>query len=411
MTYRGELTMSNRKRQHRHFIASTVWLSAALILGGVYSATFERDDYILWPKWIGGGGLVCLVFGAYEMTMLLIDSYTFRHKKPAIENVMLSRPLKAVVAGTVLLIFMYCLGKLEAFGTFFSLFGGLLLGWSLQAPLSGLVAWFLISLKRSIRPGDRVQFPDLKLTGDIEDIGAMYVTLNQVGGSIASEEAVGRRVLIPNAMLFNNVMINYTVTQEAAYILDEVVVRITYNSDWERAEAILLDAAYAVTSDIITATGIKPYIRSNLYDYGIYMRLRFKTRVQDRALIAYQIEKNICKAIQKTPCVDIAIPYVYSYRTAMDENAKDRGGTEPETISRIAINKIRSDPYIGDPNDIRQLSESIAEKGLLQPIVVSEEADGYYRIKAGHLRFEACKSSGWDTIAAVVHDHGDQAAG
>ena len=63
----------------------------------------------------------------------------------------------------------------------------------------------------------------------------MYTVLDQVGGAIGSEEAVGRNVLIPNAMLFSSVVINYTVKREAAYILDEVVIRITYDSDWDTA--------------------------------------------------------------------------------------------------------------------------------------------------------------------------------
>jgi len=74
--------------------------------------------------------------------------------------------------------------------------------------------------------------------------------------------------------------------------------------------------------------------------------------------------------IQKTPSVDIAIPYVYSYRTAMVETVKDNGEELSERVQQIQLSRIRNDPYIGDPNDIRQLSENIAENGLLQPIVV-----------------------------------------
>ena len=71
----------------------------------------------------------------------------------------------------------------------------------------------------------------------------MYTTLNQVGGSIGSEEAIGRNILIPNAMLFSQVAINYTAKQQAPYFLDEVIIRLTFDSDWDIAEKILLDAA------------------------------------------------------------------------------------------------------------------------------------------------------------------------
>ncbi len=46
-------------------------------------------------------------------------------------------------------------------------FVGLLLGWSLQAPVSGIAAWALVSAKRPFRIGDRVLFPSLGLTGDV----------------------------------------------------------------------------------------------------------------------------------------------------------------------------------------------------------------------------------------------------
>ena len=105
--------------------------------------------------------------------------------------------------------------------------------------------------------------------------------------------------------------------------------------------------------------------------------------------------------IQKTPSVDIAIPYVYSYRTVLDENATDSAVSMSENVQEIPLNKIRSTAFAGDSSDIQQLSQSITEKGLIQPIVVHEK-DGFYNVAAGHLRFEACKSLGWDKIAAIV---------
>ena len=68
----------------------------------------------------------------------------------------------------------------------------------------------------------------------------------------------GRSILIPNAMLFGNIVINYTPRQAEAFVLDEVVVRITFNSNWDLAEHILLEAAREVTGDIIQQMGQEP---------------------------------------------------------------------------------------------------------------------------------------------------------
>ena len=70
----------------------------------------------------------------------------------------------------------------------------------------------------------------------------------------------------------------------------------------------------------------------------------------------------------------------------------------------------RNHPF-AEPEDIRQLAQSIAAHGLLQPIVVvMNPSDGMYDIVAGHLRFDACKHLGWKTVPAVVREAGKPAA-
>jgi small-conductance mechanosensitive channel len=327
-----------------------------------------------------------------------------RKKKPVCEGAMVGRLYWILAIVAMLAASLYGFGVLKEAGTLFTLFGGLVLGWSLQAPVSGFVAWMLVSLKRPYRPGDRVQFPKLELTGDIKDIGAMYLQLNQVGGSIASEEAVGRNILIPNAMLFDQVVINYTAAREAPYMLDEVVIGITYDSNWEKAEKILLSAAYEATAETIEATGVQPYIRSELYDYGVYLQLRYQVRVKDRAKIAYKITKLIFEGIQRTPSVDVAIPYIYSYRVGHRGKAHEEITRErlSQIVNEVDISRIHDDGD-GDSRDVEQLGTSIDKDGLMRPIVLEEKpgADSY-RILAGRSRFRACRNLGWKTIPAMV---------
>lgn len=325
--------------------------------------------------------------------------------KPPVEAMMISRLYKLGALVAVICTVTYSLGQIASFWTFFSLFGGLMLGLSLQTPISGLVAWILICLKRPFRPGDRVQFPSLtELTGDVKEIGIMYTVLDQVGGTVGSEEAVGRDVLIPNAMLFSQVVINYTTIHEASFMLDEVVVRITYDSNWDAAEKILLDAAGAITGDIIQATGVSPYIRSDLYDYGLYMRLRYQTRVRDRAEIASKINRKIFEEIQRIPTVDIAIPFIYSYRSALDiKEEQIPESTQLSNLREIAMDAIHVSPFEIDPQELQQLEVSISKHGLVQPIIVREKKEKKpYDLLSGHMRYEACRRLGWSTITAIV---------
>ncbi|NLN01429.1 MAG: mechanosensitive ion channel [Lentisphaerae bacterium] len=353
-------------------------------------------------------GVVAVVLLASALFSLITQLFFKLRGRPAVEGFMLARLYWLVAALVAIGAVAYGFGVLGTFGTAFSMFGGMLLGWSLQAPVSGFAAWILVSLKRPFRPGDRVQFPSLALTGDIMEIGPMYTVLNQVGGSIASEEAVGRHILVPNAMLFAQVVINYTATREASFMLDEVVVRITYDSDWRAAEKILLDAAREVTADVIGVTHEEPYIRADLYDYGVYLRLRYRTRVKERAETSYLINKRIFERVQRTPTVDLAIPYIYSYRSGHDRRTDEaRRGAQDAGVQQIEIARIRPGQTTLDPQDVEQLSRSIAAEGLLQPVILAPDgASGEYQVLAGELRLEACRHLGWTKVPALIHRAG-----
>jgi small-conductance mechanosensitive channel len=350
-------------------------------------------------------GIIASVFAGAEFSALLTKGVFALRRKPVVEGAMLRRIYVLVAALAAVITALYGFSTLSVIGTAFAAFGGMLLGWSLQAPVSGFAAWLLVSLMRPFRPGDRIQFPGLGLTGDVQDMGPMYTVLDQVGGSVGSEEAVGRYIMVPNAMLFGQVVINYTVMQEAPYILDEVVARITYDSDWETAERILVDAANEVTGDIIQATGQKPYIRSDIWDYGVLMRLRYQTRVKDRPEIAYRITRKIFEMIQKTTRVDVAIPFIYSNRAGRERKEADENRAAGPKITEVPIERIEAPLIALDPIDVEAVAKSIGDRGLLQPIVLIRKAEGgLYEVIAGHLRFEACRKLHWRTVPAIVKE-------
>ncbi len=74
-------------------------------------------------------------------------------------------------------------------------------------------------------------------------------------------------------------------------------------------------------------------------------------------------------------------------------------------VDDLLLSKIRPNPYQPrkhfDPESLAELSESIKTYGLLQPIVVKEDIDGYVII-AGERRFRASKLAKLKTIKAIV---------
>lgn len=203
-------------------------------------------------------------------------------------------------------------------------FLGMVLGWSLQAPVTGIAAWLMLILKRPFKLGDRVIIAGI--TGDVMDITLTHVILNQVGGTVSSEERSGRGILIPNAILFGQTITNYTLDEE--YILVEVPVRITFKSDWTEAERILVNAAAEVTAEVIQETGEEPFIRAELFDAGIMMRLRYKTRPVDRAKSLSDIVKIIFHEFAKSDAVEFCYAHsevIYSWKDqpALSEDSRE----------------------------------------------------------------------------------------
>lgn len=205
-------------------------------------------------------------------------------------------------------------------------FIGMMLGWSLQQPVTGIAAWLMIILKKPFRIGDRVIIAGI--TGDVTAISLTHVTLNQVGGSIGGEERCGRGILIPNAILFQNVIINYTLEQK--YMLDEVPVRLTFDCDWERAKELMIAAAREATADIIKETHQEPFIRAEFLEYGALVRLRYNTiPVQRQEISTNIIEKLLASFRAEYPRVKFAIPATYVRHEAIKQDDVEARGETP----------------------------------------------------------------------------------
>lgn len=189
-------------------------------------------------------------------------------------------------------------------------FVGMILGWSLQAPVTGLAAWIMIILKRPFKIGDRIIINNI--IGDVVDITLTHVILNQVGGTIGGEEESGRIVLVPNGLLFQQLIFNYTL--RSRYILDEVMIAITFNSDLDTAERILIDAATQTTAAIIEETKKGPYVRIEIFESGIRMRLRYRSIPRKRTQTASDISRTIIKKFTQQDNIAFAYPHMQVLR-------------------------------------------------------------------------------------------------
>lgn len=105
----------------------------------------------------------------------------------------------------------------------------LILGFALQTPISSLIAWAYILIRRPFRVGDRIKIGEA--TGDVIDVGYLDTTLWEFRGDyLSTDHPTGRLIKIPNSMVINSAVYNYS-WPLFPYIWNEIKFHIAYESD------------------------------------------------------------------------------------------------------------------------------------------------------------------------------------
>lgn len=86
-----------------------------------------------------------------------------------------------------------------------------------------------------------------------------------------------------------------------------------------------------------------------------------------------------------------------------NENSTENGGVINVSLNDIEPNREQPRKDF-DEEALSELAESIAEHGLIQPIVVKPETNGRYSIIAGERRWRACRIAGLYEVPVVIKD-------
>ena len=95
----------------------------------------------------------------------------------------------------------------------------------------------------------------------------------------------------------------------------------------------------------------------------------------------------------------------------IQEAQSETGGSAMTADSMVAIESIHPNPnqprtHFNDA-ELNELSDSIAEHGVLQPLLVRKDAEGY-EIIAGERRYQASKIAGLTEVPVIIKDVDDQ---
>src|SRR5690606_30758114 len=106
---------------------------------------------------------------------------------------------------------------------------------ALRDPLMCVAGWLFLLVRRPYSVGDRIEIQGQ--IGDVIDIRMFQTYMLEVGGWLQGEQATGRISMVPNSIVFSSSVANYT--QGFDFIWDEMVVRLSFESDWRRAKTLL----------------------------------------------------------------------------------------------------------------------------------------------------------------------------
>lgn len=198
---------------------------------------------------------------------------------------------------------------------------------ALSDVLKNLAGWLFIVTRRPFRLGERVEIAGHK--GDVVDIRAFRFTLFEIETTrVQAEQPTGRLLHVPNGLVFTEPVANYT--EGFHYIWLEVPVLITFESDWEAAEELILGiigglspdrsemmaaAELRATADVyrIGITTLDPVVYVSVRDSGVQLTARLVVEANRTRVIEEEIWKQFLRAIRGRPDIELAYPTIRTH--------------------------------------------------------------------------------------------------
>ncbi|SFM57396.1 mechanosensitive ion channel family protein [Methanolobus profundi] len=195
-------------------------------------------------------------------------------------------------------------GAWSEFGVFLGLLSAAI-GFALQKPMTGIAAWIMVVTKRPFDIGDRIIVGDVK--GDVVDINLTHVHVMEIGGLIGDEENSGRVVMVPNWLLFEKNIINYTSNND--FVLHSVIVNVTYESNLDKAMEIADLSARKFLAGLISTSPGSPHIRVDFQASGIDVQVKYFCPSRQLHEYSSKITKEIFDRVRASDDVEIAYPH------------------------------------------------------------------------------------------------------
>lgn len=190
---------------------------------------------------------------------------------------------------------------------------------ALKDLLANLAGWLFILFRKPFVIGDRIQIGPHK--GDVIDLRLYQFSILEIGNWVQADQSTGRVIHIPNGKVFTEPQANYTMGFK--YIWNELEIRITFESNWQKAKSILEEIINKHTNNIIHPAELDLKEASKLYlihyqhltpivyvtvvENGVKLSIRYLCDPQRRRVTEAAIWEDILSQFRQ--CSDITWAY------------------------------------------------------------------------------------------------------
>lgn len=270
--------------------------------------------------------IVRLIFDGLDRGRIQIDGFYQEWARPTF---VLARLLIMVFAFVI--VFPYLPGSQSPALQGLSIFIGVLVSLGSTSAITNVIAGIAITYMRAFQTGDRVRIAET--TGDIVEKSLLVTRIRTPKNVVIS---------IPNSMVMNNHIVNYSTHAKATGVILHISVTIGYDVPWRKVHELLIDSASKVH---FLDESKKPFVlQKALGDFSVEYELNVITRQPRKTPLIYS---ELNQAIQdkfNEAGVEIMSPTFQGVRDAahitipdeyLDENYKP----EPFRLSQIFTGK------------------------------------------------------------------------
>ncbi|MBD1398878.1 mechanosensitive ion channel family protein [Pontibacter sp. JH31] len=204
----------------------------------------------------------------------------------------------------------------------------------LRDPILNMMGWVFLIWKRPFKVGDRIKVGPY--TGDVIDIAFFQFTLNELGEWVDSEQATGRVVHVPNSQVFTQGLVNYN--YGFPFLWHEVQVRVTFESNWQKARAILQEIGNRYTEKLAGEVGqrvrreaqqhlifyrsFEPRVFIKVQENGIQLTVRYLCNLNGRRESENKIWEDVLTEFLASADIRFAYPTTRFYSAAEGQESE-----------------------------------------------------------------------------------------